>query len=150
MKIKSLPCLFIVFAWSCTQESPKNKIRFDDADQIRTILMQQQDAWNNGDIEEFMQAYWKSDSLKFYGASGLTYGWQNTLDNYYRRYPTREAMGQLTFGIKSMDPLGTNSYALMGTFYLKREIEDLSGYYTLLWKRIDGEWLIIADMTCAN
>ena len=50
--------------------------------QIISILKIQDDAWNMGDINGFMETYLKSDSLMFIGKSGVTYGWQNTLNNY--------------------------------------------------------------------
>ena len=31
-----------------------------------------------------MEGYWKSESLKFYGANGVTYGWDNTLERYQK------------------------------------------------------------------
>ena len=60
---------------------------------VQQILMEQAEDWNRGDIDAFMKHYWKSDQLQFIGSSGATYGWQNTLANYKRRYPDRQAMG---------------------------------------------------------
>src|ERR1043166_939083 len=74
---------------------------------IRELLTAQTAAWNRGDLEGFMQTYWKSDSLTFIGKSGVTYGWQATLNNYKRGYPDTVAMGKLSFDIikiKSLSP----------------------------------------------
>ncbi|HLC82952.1 MAG TPA: DUF4440 domain-containing protein, partial [Bacteroidia bacterium] len=66
----------------------------EDVKAIITKAMQDQEAaWNKGDLEAFMIPYWKSDSLKFVGKSGITYGWQNTLDNYKKNYPDKATMG---------------------------------------------------------
>ena len=62
---------------------------------IREVLEYQQNCWNEGDLDCFMEGYWKSDNLVFIGSKGLTYGWQKTLDNYKKSYPTKEAMGKL-------------------------------------------------------
>lgn len=124
----------------------------EDADfaQIRTALMQQQDDWNKGDIPAFMEAYWKSDQLQFIGANGVTKGWQQTLDGYHRRYPNRDAMGQLTFGIVSMEKLSKKSVFLVGTWDLKRKSDAPGGYFILIWKKIQGNWVITADHTSAR
>ncbi|MCH5600170.1 Cif family virulence factor [Niabella ginsengisoli] len=60
---------------------------------IHSILQKQTDAWNKGDINTFMQTYWKNDSLVFVGKNGVTYGWQNTLDNYKKIILTRPQWG---------------------------------------------------------
>ncbi|MCB0740716.1 MAG: hypothetical protein KDB92_06630, partial [Chitinophagaceae bacterium] len=64
---------------------------------IRQLMDNQTAAWNRGDITAFMKGYWQNDALMFVGKSGVTYGWQNTLDNYKKGYPDTAAMGQLQF-----------------------------------------------------
>lgn len=71
-------------------------------EKIKTILYQQQADWNKGDIDAFMEAYWKSEQLQFGGATGITRGWQATLDRYKKSYPDKATMGQLTFEIKDL------------------------------------------------
>ena len=112
---------------------------------IRRLLATQTESWNRGDIEGFMQTYWKSDSLMFIGKSGVVRGWQQTLDNYKKGYPDTAAMGKLAFDIIQVKPL-SNEYALVvGKWMLKRSIGDVSGHYTLLLRRIKGQWKIVAD-----
>lgn len=124
----------------------------EDADfaQIRAALMQQQEDWNKGDIPAFMEAYWKSEELQFIGATGVTKGWQQTLDGYKRRYSDRDAMGQLTFGIVSMEKLSKKSVFLVGTWDLKRKSDAPGGYFILIWKKMRGKWVITADHTSAR
>ena len=124
----------------------------EDADfaTIRTSILKQQADWNRGDIPAFMEVYWKSENLQFIGANGITKGWQQTLDNYKRRYPDRDAMGQLTFGIASMEKLSKKSVFLVGTWDLKRKNDAPGGYFTLIWKKIKGKWVITADHTSAR
>jgi ketosteroid isomerase-like protein len=112
---------------------------------IRQIMAAQEKAWNAGQLEAFMDGYWKSDSLKFIGSRGLTYGWQATLDNYKKGYPSREAMGRLTFTIISVEVIGKKDAFVIGKWHLKRTKDDLSGHYTLFWKKIKGRWVIVAD-----
>jgi len=41
---------------------------------IITVMDKQMAAWNRGDLEGFMQGYWKSDSLMFVSPSRHTAG----------------------------------------------------------------------------
>ena len=111
-------------------------------------------AWNNADIAAFMKHYWKSDSLKFIGSKGITYGWQKTFDNYVKGYPTKEAMGILTFTIKEITQLSKTSIYVIGQWELKKDAwtgsvtnKPAGGYFTLLWKKINGQWVIVSDHT---
>lgn len=112
---------------------------------IRKILAEQTAAWNRGDIKKFMIGYWKNDSLMFIGKSGVTYGWTNTLNNYKKSYPDTTAMGKLSFNIISVKCLSKKYYHVVGKWFLKRSIGDLSGHYTLLFQKVNGNWVIIAD-----
>ncbi len=113
--------------------------------EITTMMLQQADDWSNGDIEAFMKGYIKSDSLKFVGSNGLTYGWKNTLENYKKGYPTKEHTGTLTFNLLEFDQLANDVFLVIGEYHLKRTVGDADGMFSIILKRIDGEWKIIAD-----
>ncbi|MEL7532868.1 MAG: nuclear transport factor 2 family protein [Bacteroidota bacterium] len=125
------------------QEALKSK----DKAAIMKALKEQQKAWNQADIPTFMEGYWQSDSLVFVGSSGPQYGWQTTYDNYFVRYPDKAAMGQLEFSVLRLEKLGSKSAFMIGKWYLTRDIGDVGGYFTLVWKKIDGKWLIVSDHT---
>lgn len=108
-------------------------------------MAEQEDAWNRGDIAAFMQHYWTSDSLLFIGQSGLNYGWQTTLDNYKKSYPDRQAMGRLQFTNRKVEVIDSLNAFVVGKWELLRVADTLSGHYSLLWKKIDGHWAIVAD-----
>jgi ketosteroid isomerase-like protein len=112
---------------------------------IHKVLDDQVKAWNIGDIEGFMQGYWKNDSLMFIGKNGINWGWQKTLENYKKGYPDTTAMGKLSFDIVVIKKLSPEYYYVVGKWMLKRSIGDLSGHYNLLFRKINGSWLIIAD-----
>lgn len=112
---------------------------------IRNILTQQTIAWNGGDIENFMQPYWHSDSLMFIGKSGITYGWQKTLENYKKSYPDAAAMGKLDFTILQAKRLSVMYFSVVGKWHLARTAGDVGGYFTLLFKKIKNAWVIIQD-----
>lgn len=116
-----------------------------DEQSIRSILSAQTDSWNKGDIDGFMKGYWHSDSLLFVGKSGPTYGYQQTLLNYKKNYPDAAAMGQLEFNILKVQKLAANTYFVLGKWALTRTKGNVSGHYTLLFKKINGEWMIVVD-----
>lgn len=107
-------------------------------------MEEQEKAWNNGDLESFMSAYWNSDSLMFVGSRGLNYGWSKTLSNYQKSYPDREAMGQLEFenlAFKDLD----DTKLVIGLWTLYRSSDTLSGSYSLTWRKLENQWKIVAD-----
>lgn len=112
---------------------------------IRNVLETQRLAWNDGNVEKFMEAYWKSDSLMFIGKSGVTYGWQNTMDNYKKGYPDTAAMGKLTFNILEVKRLSVLYFSVVGKWHLTRSIGDVEGHFTLLIKKIKNKWVIVSD-----
>jgi len=134
--------LFIIISilWSSTGFTQDKNARA-----ILALLDRQTDAWNKGDLQGFMKGYWENDSLRFIGKSGITYGWNNTLANYKRGYPDTASMGKLQFTILAVKKLSNRYYEVVGKWYLKRSIGDVSGHYTLLLKKMNGNWVIISD-----
>ncbi len=120
------------------------------ADVVKIIsekMKSQQEAWNSGSLEDFMIGYWESDSLVFIGKSGLTYGWDRTLENYKKSYPTSDSMGVLQFKNISIDRLDVNSALVLGEWTLFRDQvgDTLKGHYSLNWVNKNGNWVIVAD-----
>jgi ketosteroid isomerase-like protein len=116
-----------------------------DEKAIRAILDGQTQEWNRGNIDAFMVGYWNNDSLMFVGQSGVTYGYEQTKNNYKKNYSDTAKMGKLTFNILQVKPLSPEYYFVLGKWYLKRSVGDVSGHYTLIFRKINGKWLIISD-----
>ncbi|QIA08692.1 YybH family protein [Draconibacterium halophilum] len=134
--------IFLLFSnLGFTQE----KITENEKEHILLLLDKQTEAWNEGDLEKFMETYWKSDKLVFMGSRGPTYGWQATLDGYKKGYPGKTAMGHLEFKILDLRKIDTKTVFLIGRYELTREIGDLIGHFTLIIQKIDGGWVIISD-----
>ena len=89
---KLLLIALILFVLSCSKNNA------NDIDAIKQILTIQQICWNNGDIDGFMLGYWNSDKFKFSWVNGIEYGWKNALGKYKISYPTKESMGEFSFG----------------------------------------------------
>lgn len=121
---------------------------FKSADKaILTNLKYQQDCWNKGDIKSYMSVYWNSDSLKFIGKSGITYGWKETLAHYEKSYPDKATMGQLAFSEITIIKLNRKTAYCIGKWYLTRKVDSVGGYFSLIWNRIHGKWVIVIDHT---
>jgi ketosteroid isomerase-like protein len=144
--MKNLAFFFLLFV--AVSVSAQKHI-LPDKQQIIQVLRMQQSAWNRGDLEEFMQGYWKSDSLSFVGKKGITRGWQATLDNYKKSYPDKATMGELVFDILSVDLLSKEAAFVVGKWELKRGSDkgNLGGHFTLLLKKIKNKWVIVNDHT---
>jgi ketosteroid isomerase-like protein len=138
--MRSLP-LFVLAFFLFNQAWAQDK----DEQAIRKILSDQTVAWNAGNIEEFMKGYWNNDSLMFIGKSGVTYGYQNTLMNYKKNYGSADAMGTLSFDLVKVQRLSRDYYYVVGKWHLKRTIGDVGGHYDLLFRKVNGTWVIVAD-----
>jgi ketosteroid isomerase-like protein len=124
--------------------------RATDRDAIRAILLAQQEAWNRGDVEAFLNGYWRSPDLTFSGTGGISRGWDGVLARYKKNYPDRNAMGQLDFSDLEFHFLGPDASLVLGHWHLKREKDDLGGVFSLVWQRFPEGWRIIHDHTSAD
>jgi ketosteroid isomerase-like protein len=122
-------------------------IKEKDSLQILDVLETQRIAWNNNDINEFMQGYLKSDKLVFSGSNGTIYGWNYVKERYLKTYSSKELMGYLDFDINDLFLISKKVALLLGKFNIKRDDENLSGYFTLVFKKIKGNWYIVSDHT---
>lgn len=131
--------LFIILAFPALAQD------VTEWENVKATLEAQEKAWNNGDLEGYMQGYWNSVQLKFVGKNGLTKGWKETLERYKKAYPNQAAMGKLSFEFLSQEALTGEHYLVIGKWQLQKETEVLQGYFTLVLRKIEGKWLIISD-----
>ncbi|CAM1363808.1 conserved protein of unknown function [Tenacibaculum soleae] len=143
--ISSILLLLIII--SCKKEVVKVSEE-TEKQEILAIMKTQEKAWSNHDLEGFMQGYWKSDSLKFYGSNGITFGWNKTLANYKKGYPTKEHSGELKFKINDISKITEGAYSVMGEYHLTRKVGNANGVFMIIFKKIKGKWKIIADTSC--
>ena len=141
---KTVIILSLFMACLCHGQSNEAK----DKKAIQAVLKKQRIAWSKGNLEGYMKGYWKSDSLKFYGRNGITTGWESTFEKYESGYPTKKDMGILSFKINDISKICEDSYYVMGEFHLKRDAGNNTGIFMIIFKKINGEWKIIADTSC--
>ena len=135
--------LILVYIFSATSLFSQDK----DEKEVRALLDFQTQEWNKGNIPAFMESYWKSDSLMFIGKSGVTYGWQKTLENYQKNYPDKAAMGKLKFELLEVNRLSPTPFFVVGKWHLTRSIGDVGGLFSLLFRKVANKWIIIVDHT---
>ncbi|BDY07078.1 DUF4440 domain-containing protein [Ferrimonas sp. YFM] len=121
-------------------------VRADEA-QIRQVLEGQRQAWNRGDIPGYMQGYWHSDQLRFISGGKIKYGWDTTLKGYLNRYPDAATMGQLQFELESVQLLAEDAALVVGRWTLIREKDQPGGEFTLIFRKLEGQWRIVHDHT---
>jgi ketosteroid isomerase-like protein len=114
---------------------------------VESMLHAQTEAWNQGDVDAFMEHYWNSDELTFSSEGKTTRGWTATLNRYRERYPTPEKMGRVNFTNLEITPLGDSAAMVLGQWNLDRESEPFSGNFTLVVRKFDDRWLIVHDHT---
>lgn len=115
--------------------------------EVEQLMKEQETAWNNGDIPSYMLHYWQSDSMMFVSKKGVTYGWKQTLDNYLKSYPDKETMGSLKFDKLIFQYIDKNQLMVIGSWNLIRDKGNVGGYFSLLWRKINGKWKIVIDHT---
>lgn len=129
---------------SAAPEQPSNSVA-----EIQSVLTAQQDAWNRGDIDAFMNGYARSTSTVFVSGDEVTRGWETVRDRYREKYSDHAKMGTLTFSDVEVTMLSPEAAAVLGRWKLKRANDEPHGRFTLIFKRFPEGWRIIHDQTSA-
>ena len=117
--------------------------------EIRAVLQAQQEAWNRGDIDSFMNGYARAETTVFVSGDEVTRGWQTVRDRYLKKYGDRARMGTLTFSDLEIEPLGPDSALALGRWELKRASDNPHGRFTLIFRKTPEGWRIVHDHTSA-
>ena len=138
---KILLFYFVIFLTSCKSTN--------NCDEICDLMQEQEESWNKGNIDDFMNKYWNNDSLIFLGKSGINYGWKKTISNYKNSYKNKNEMGRLEFKNILCKPINKSTHIIAGKWSIFREdsIRNIGGYYSLIWVKKDKVWKIIYDHT---
>jgi uncharacterized protein (TIGR02246 family) len=137
--ISKLAVLFLLI----TAVAPASTVE----EQVRAVLDKQVAAWNKGDTEAFLDGY-ASDTI-FVGDK-MTRGVEDLKKRYQARYPTRAAMGKLSFYDLEIHALNPNAAYVIGRWQLERDQEgggNVSGVYSLVFRKTSIGWKIVLDHT---
>ena len=151
----SRPSVLVLFSLTvagimggCSVASDMDSENAEEA--VKAVLLAQQEAWNTGDIDAFMDGYLQSDDIRFVSSSGEIRGWAATLARYHRAYPDRASMGRLTFDLKEVRVLSSDYAFIFGAYALERDGDRPTGLFSLLAKSTDNGWKLIHDHTSAD
>ena len=142
----TIPIIWILTApFVCAApENPPNSVA-----EIQSVLTAQQDAWNRGDIDAFMNGYARSASTVFVSGDEVERGWETVRDRYRVKYSDRAKMGALSFSDTEVTMLSPDPAVVLGRWKLKRATDEPRGRFTLIFKRLPEGWRIVHDHTSA-
>lgn len=146
---KTILILATAFLFSCQTHQPQLD-KAQAKEDILSVLFAGQKGWNEGDVSQYMQCYWQSDSVRFASGGTISYGWQTVLERYKKRYPDKATMGHLTFTNNDVKILSADAAIVFGKYQLERERDAPWGLYTLLFRKLPEGWRIVHDHTSAG
>ncbi len=144
--MKNFP-LLLLFALSLSINLFAQNAKDKTSVEIKKVMDAQVSAWNAGDIEGFMQGYWKSEEMVFVSGDNVSRGWQAATDRYQKNYDSKAKMGVLTFSNLEINALSKDSAVVLGSWSLAREKDNPKGKFTLIFRRFKDGWKIIHDHT---
>ncbi|UCE18890.1 MAG: nuclear transport factor 2 family protein [Gemmatimonadota bacterium] len=137
--------LLVLLFFSCQQKTTIDKENIEK--KIMAVLNEQMRYWNDGDIEQYMAGYDRSDSLRFASGGKVSYGWENTLERYKNGYPNKETMGTLQFSNIDVSVISGDAALVFGKWELQKENEHPWGLFTLIFQQTNDGWRIVHDHT---
>jgi ketosteroid isomerase-like protein len=118
--------------------------------EVLTVLERSVSDWNRGDVKAFMSAYANSPETTFAGKAGVTRGHRQVLENYMKRYPSKDAMGTVAFSQMEVHMMAPGAAWVLGHWNLKRTTQaggNVDGIFTLILRKTPNGWKIIHDHT---
>ena len=113
------------------------------------VLLAQERAWNQGNIESFVSAY-KNSSDTLFLSGAVNRGFAGMAESYHKQYPNRAAMGALGFSELEVQPLDDRFALCIGRYHLdrsKKEGGSADGLFSLVLEKTDKGWKIVLDHT---
>jgi len=120
------------------------------ATEIQSVLRAQQNAWNRGDIDAFMDGYARSPATAFVSGDEVRRGWETVRARYRQKYSDRAKMGTLSFSDIEINLLSSDAAVVLGRWRLERAKDRPHGRFTLIFRRLPEGWRIVHDHTSAG
>lgn len=153
-RVKAIIAIAVVVSFGAISPANAKQKRLNespDVKKIKAVLGHQIEAWNRHDLEGFMDGYWQSDNLTFYSGGSSVSGWKTTLERYRNRYQSAgNEMGQLDFTDLQIEMLGSTSAFVRGHWRLKMAGSEPGGLFTLIFRKMGGNWKIVHDHTSTS
>lgn len=133
--------LLVIPILYCSRSAPDiQKIN----NEIQTILDRQKIAWNDKNVEGFMEDYWNSENFTFQSGNNRLHGWQALLSRYKTSY-SRENWGKLDFTDLEIKVLSNDHAYVLGRWKLIFKDSSKEGLFTIIFQRMTEGWKIIHD-----
>lgn len=132
---------FLIFVNSVAFSQPK------DVKDIIALMRTEEETWNRGDIEGYVNLYAPGDSTRmiYNGGTGVTRG-KDSILAFYKKYWPKERMGQLTLQHDSIEKISDEYYYVSGFFTVSYPSRDpVKGRFSGLVKKIKGKWYLYTD-----
>jgi uncharacterized protein (TIGR02246 family) len=145
----------LLLVLACVSLTLTARAQSADETAIRAAITAQSDAWNRGNIPDFMQTYEDSPDTTFIGKT-LRKGFQPIRQRYELAYSNPAQMGKLTFKDIEIRLLksscGKAEFAVVtGKFHLDRTTKGEAtmddGIFSLVWRKGAKGWKIVLDHT---
>ena len=120
----------------------------DELDIVKVLTIQERD-WNRGDLDAFAAGYKNSPDTLFIGHQ-VSRGYIGMLADYHHNYPTKDAMGTLSFTELETHILDERFAAVIGHYHLDRSKKaggPADGLFSLIFEKTDKDWKIVIDHT---
>jgi uncharacterized protein (TIGR02246 family) len=112
--------------------------------EIRTLLHDQAEAWNRGDLPAFCAVY--AEDATFISPSGMTTGRQAVLDRYKKKYVDKAGMGSLTLEVLEFRALEATSGSVVARWTLTwPDKPKAEGLTLIVFTKTKAGWRILQD-----
>lgn len=119
---------------------------------IQSVLDQQVESWNHGDVDGFMNGYWHSPELIYVSNKKVVKGWETLLDKYRQQLKGNGVeMGKLELTEVKIDILDHKAALVWGSYRVATsDGNDRGGFYTLAMRRFPEGWRTVYDRTSSE
>jgi len=125
-----------------------NEIAFSQSKDVKDIIAlmrTEEEVWNKGDIDAYVNLYAPGDSTRMIYTGGVTRGKDNILA-FYKKYWPKEKMGHLTLQHDSIEKISDKFYYVSGFFTVSYPSgKEVKGRFSGLVKKIKGKWYLYTD-----
>ena len=141
---KTIGYFILIFALSAFGIFPAFSQSKDVKDIIQ-LMRVEEDAWNKGDIEGYVNLYAPEDSTRMIYSTGAVYG-KDSILAFYKKYWPKERMGKLKLTHDSIERLSDTYYYVSGYFNVSYPTgKEIKGRFSGLVKKINGKWYLYTD-----
>lgn len=147
-RLFALPLFALLLVLPAVAQKPSSA---DEAG-IRAVLSKQAADWNRGDLDAFAAGYKNSPDTLFIGST-IRRGYDGMIAGYRKKYPSKSAMGTLSFTNVEVHPLDAHFATVIGNFHLQRTAAgggNADGIYSLVLEKTAAGWKIVLDHTTST